>query len=145
MKTTIKTIAIASLFASFGTFAASPVTGWVVEDGLIGSPQVKQDGITAVSSFEKKDGKIIFSMMMVSDKKSDDVGIKLIETESPIMVNGKKIMMEEQRQSQLRSFNPKTEAGTQYLLNEFKTKDGVIIENLTYSTNSFNQALKKLK
>ncbi|CEO41013.1 hypothetical protein C0Z01_18550 [Photobacterium kishitanii] len=145
MKTTIKTIAIASLFVSFGTFAASPVTGWVVEDGLIGSPQVKQDGITAVSSFEKKDGKIIFSMMMVSDKKSDDVGIKLIETESPIMVNGKKIMMEEQRQGQLRSFNPKTEAGTQYLLNEFKTKDGVIIENLTYSTNSFNQALKKLK
>ncbi|WP_305810035.1 hypothetical protein [Photobacterium kishitanii] len=84
-------------------------------------------------------------MMMVSDKKSDDVGIKLIETESPIMVNGKKIMMEEQRQGQLRSFNPKTEAGTQYLLNEFKTKDGVIIENLTYSTNSFNQAFEKLQ
>ncbi|PSW62665.1 hypothetical protein C0W54_03835 [Photobacterium kishitanii] len=145
MKTMIKTIAIASLFSSFGTFAASPATGWVVEDGLIGSPQVKQDGITAVSSFEKKDGKVIFSMVMVSDKKSDDVGIKLVETESPVMVNGKKIMMEEQRQGQLRSFNPKTEAGTQYLLNEFKTKDGVIIENLTYSTNSFNQAFKKLK
>ncbi len=53
--------------------------------------------------------------------------------------------MQAQLQGQMKSYNPKTKAETQYILNEFKTKDGVTIENLTYSTAGFNKAFHELK
>lgn len=143
MKAVLKTFTLASLLTSF-TVSAS--TGWIITDnGVIGSPQVKQGGVTAVSSFEKGDGDLVFSVIMVTDNNADDVGIKMIEVDSPIMVNGKKIVMQAQLQGQMKSYNPKTKAETQYILNEFKTKDGVTIENLTYSTAGFNKAFHELK
>ncbi len=88
MKAALKTFTLASLLTSF-TVSAS--TGWIITDnGVIGSPQVKQGGVTAVSSFEKGDGDLVFSVIMVTDNNADDVGIKMIEVDSPIMVNGKR-------------------------------------------------------
>ncbi|PSV00407.1 hypothetical protein [Photobacterium kishitanii] len=142
MKNTLKIIATASLLASF---AASAATGWVSDKGVIGTPPVVKGDITSVATFEKEDGKLVFSVMMASKNKNDTVGSDIIEVDAPIMVNGKNIIMKAEAVGQIKSYNPKTEQGTQYILNEFKTKDGVVIENITYPTKSFNQAFKALK
>ncbi|PSU64613.1 hypothetical protein C9J20_09195 [Photobacterium phosphoreum] len=142
MKKIIKTIAIASLFIST---AASAATGWQIEKDVIASPKITQGDETMVSSFEKENGQLVFSVIMVSKDKKNTVGKEMLEVDAPIMVNGKLIKMKVEAIGQMKSYNPKTEQGTQYILNEFKTKDGVVIENTTYLTNNFNQAFKKLK
>ncbi|ARR51756.1 hypothetical protein ETN89_20040 (plasmid) [Photobacterium damselae subsp. damselae] len=142
MKIVLKTIAITSLLISS---AASAASGWQIEKDAIASPKITQGDEMMVSSFEKENGKLVFSVIMVSNDEKNTVGKEMLEVDTPIMVNGKLINMKVEAIGQMKSYNPKTEQETQYILNEFKTKDGVVIENTTYPTNNFNQAFEKLK
>ncbi len=142
MKIVLKTIAITSLLISS---AASAASGWQIEKDTIASPKITQGDEMMVSSFEKENGKLVFSVIMVSNDEKNTVGKEMLEVDTPIMVNGKLINMKVEAIGQMKSYNPKTEQETQYILNEFKTKDGVVIENTTYPTNNFNQAFEKLK